>query len=246
MKKIISFEKELDFPSMIGEIKSISLDNSLEFVDKNNIDGKFIISGTYKMTEASTLEEEFKYDIPIEITLTETFDLENVKVSIDDFHYEIVNDDILKCNIDVLIDGIEEIDIEEEIIDNKDVRECDSNSEEKEIEIPKKKQEKEEEKEEVKEIEMKSEETKEEQKEIEAETKENEVETNENISSLFEALSTTEETYTTYSIYILRKEDTIEKIINKYNITKEELEDYNDLNNLEVGSKIIIPTTTNE
>ena len=33
MKKIISFEKDITFPSMIGEITSISLDHSLKFID---------------------------------------------------------------------------------------------------------------------------------------------------------------------------------------------------------------------
>ena len=78
MKKIISFEKELDFPSMIGEITSISLDNTLEFIDSNNIAGEFKISGTYKMTEASTLEEPFNYEIPVDITVVENFDLSSV------------------------------------------------------------------------------------------------------------------------------------------------------------------------
>ena len=31
--------------------------------------------------------------------------------------------------------------------------------------------------------------------------------------------------------------------MDKYNITKEELSDYNDLSNLEIGSKLVIPTT---
>ena len=220
MKKIISFEKELDFPSMIGEITSISLDNTLKFVDKSNIEGSFFVSGTYKMTEASTLEEKFNYDIPVEISLTEDFDLNDVDVSIDNFHYEILNDDILKCNISVLIDGIEEVLIEEEKEEQKE--------------------EKEEQKEEINIEENNNIITKE---ELKNEEEDDTVEEDKNISSLFETLSTSEETFTTYSIYILRKEDTIEKIMDKYKITKEELSDYNDLNNLEIGSKVIIPST---
>ena len=62
-----------------------------------------------------------------------------------------------------------------------------------------------------------------------------------NISSLFQVFENSEETFTTYSVYIIRKEDSIEKILDTYNVTKEELSEYNDLNNLEIGSKIIIP-----
>ena len=35
--------------------------------------------------------------------------------------------------------------------------------------------------------------------------------------------------------------DTIDKIIEKYNITKEELEKYNDLGDIKIGDKLIIP-----
>lgn len=273
MKKIVSFEKELDFPSMIGEITSISLDNNLDFIDQNTITGTFVISGSYKMTEASTLEEEFKYEIPVDITLAETFDLSSVKVAIDNFNYEVINDDILKCNIDVLIDGIEEIILEEELIneikdeeisaktgskeelsiqlETEEVRECDGDKmEDKELDV-----EKEDDEEtifpfkQISEVkELNKEETKKKKgddtviKKEELDINDDKDSSNKNISSLFEAFSSTEETFKTYSIYILRKDDTIETVLDKYSITREELSDYNDLENLEIGSKLVIPT----
>lgn len=270
MKKIVSFEKELDFPSMIGEITSIALDNNLDFIDQNTITGTFTISGSYKMTEASTLEESFKYEIPVDITLVETFDLSSVKVTIDNFNYEVINDDVLKCNIDVLIDGIEEIILEEELIDNiekkpdevismeelnlkevESVRECDGDKMEdkeldmekvdiqEEVEFPFKQIS------EVKEL-NKEQDDKKEGDDKEMKNEEKELDNNlegQNISSLFEAFSSTDETFKTYSVYILRREDTIETVLNKYSITREELSDYNDLENLEIGSKIVIPTS---
>lgn len=270
MKKIVSFEKELDFPSMIGEITSIALDNNLDFIDQNTITGTFTISGSYKMTEASTLEESFKYEIPVDITLVETFDLSSVKVTIDNFNYEVINDDVLKCNIDVLIDGIEEIVLEEELIDNieknsdevismeelnlkevESVRECDGDKMEdkeldmekvdiqEEVEFPFKQIS------EVKEL-NKEQDDKKEGDDKEMKNEEKELDNNlegQNISSLFEAFSSTDETFKTYSVYILRREDTIETVLNKYSITREELSDYNDLENLEIGSKLVIPTS---
>lgn len=270
MKKIVSFEKELDFPSMIGEITSIALDNNLDFIDQNTITGTFTISGSYKMTEASTLEENFKYEIPVDITLVETFDLSSVKVTIDNFNYEVINDDVLKCNIDVLIDGIEEIVLEEELIDNieknsdevismeelnlkevESVRECDGDKMEdkeldmekvdiqEEVEFPFKQIS------EIKEL-NKEQEDKKEGDDKKMKNEEKELDNNlegQNISSLFEAFSSTDETFKTYSVYILRREDTIETVLNKYSITREELSDYNDLENLEIGSKLVIPTS---
>ena len=61
------------------------------------------------------------------------------------------------------------------------------------------------------------------------------------VSSLFENINESEETYATYSVYILREEETVNSLIAKYKTTKEELESYNDLSNLTLGSKIIIP-----
>lgn len=270
MKKIVSFEKELDFPSMIGEITSIALDNNLDFIDQNTITGTFTISGSYKMTEASTLEESFKYEIPVDITLVETFDLSSVKVTIDNFNYEVINDDVLKCNIDVLIDGIEEIILEEELIDNTEkntdevisteelnlkemesVRECDGDKmEDKELDMEKADDQEEVEFpfkqiSEVKEL-NKEQEDKKEGDDKKMKNEEKELDNNlegQNISSLFEAFSSTDETFKTYSVYILRREDTIETVLNKYSITREELSDYNDLENLEIGSKLVIPTS---
>ena len=55
-----------------------------------------------------------------------------------------------------------------------------------------------------------------------------------------------EEAYRTYKIYIVREGDSLETILEKFNVTKEELEDYNDLNSITVGLKVIIPTNNNE
>ena len=55
-----------------------------------------------------------------------------------------------------------------------------------------------------------------------------------------------ENVYTTYKVYIVLENDTIEGICNKYNITKEELEKYNDLSNIKPKDKVIIPYIFNE
>jgi len=51
-----------------------------------------------------------------------------------------------------------------------------------------------------------------------------------------------EEAYRTYKVYIVRENDTLEKILDMFNVTKEELEDYNDLSTINAGLKIVIPT----
>lgn len=231
MKKTISFEKKIEFPSMIGEITSISLDNTLKFIDNYNIEGNFIVSGTYKLTEASRIEESFNYELPSEIILSEKLDITTAKIEIEDFYYEIENDYTLICYIEIRVEGVEEIEINEE-----DNIEQDNEIELEEIplkieniEVP--------EDELVRECDGDVKEYVEEEKErddnVNTETMQ--------VSSLFENITESEETYSTYTVYILREEETVTSLIGKYKTTKEELESYNDLSNLTVGSKIIIP-----
>lgn len=255
MKKTISLKKNLEFPSMIGEITAISLDHNLKFQDESNIAGEFKVTGNYKLTEASRLEEKFDYTIPVEIALTEKLDLSTTKISISDFYYEIENDDTMVCNIELKIEGVEIIEIKEEqpsiesikkeeitnkeddkMFNLKETRECDANINTEEKEIP----------------EMPNQSSEEEPNN---KTQEPSLETSQvsekeepakNVGSLFSSLDNSEETFSTYSVYILRQEETIQSLIEKYHVTKEELENYNDLSNLTIGSKIIIPSTTND
>ena len=202
MKKIISFEKKLEFPSMVGEITSIALEHTLEFKSPTLIEGAFLITGTYKLTEASCIEDNFNFKVPTEIMLTENIDITTGKITVDDFFYEIENDENLVCHIDVLVEGLEEIFIEEQPLQEierqvEEIRECDGD-ENKEIEIPHKEQ-REDVKEEIEELVLEE-------------------------QSLFSNLKDDEDTFTTYSIYIIRQDETIQTVLEKYKITKEELE----------------------
>ena len=47
--------------------------------------------------------------------------------------------------------------------------------------------------------------------------------------------------YTTYRVYILREDDHLETVIQKYGVTREQLEEYNQLGDLKIGDKLIIP-----
>ena len=240
MRQIVNIEKEIAFKTMLGEITSISLEDDLSFINDSEIEGNLIISGTYKMTEASTLEEEFNYKVPVEIMLTSTLEEEKRKVNINNFTYKIVNEEALLINVELLIEGLEKIEIkEEEILEDtnnvkeevrgesmdaiEDVNEVLSTNLEEEDSLPSMEDTKE-----VEEV-MKEEDT--------IDNKSKEV-----MNSIFESFANTEETYSTYSVYILRENETLDEVINKYKTTREELSEYNDLDNLRVGSKLIIPS----
>ncbi|MBR3116865.1 MAG: hypothetical protein IKF36_03210 [Bacilli bacterium] len=63
----------------------------------------------------------------------------------------------------------------------------------------------------------------------------------EEVTSVFDNFDDTDDTYVNYNVHIYREKDEINEIIKKYNTSKEELEEYNDLSNITLGSKIIIP-----
>ena len=231
MRQIINIEKEIAFKSMLGSITSISLEDDLSFINDNEIEGNLIIRGTYKMTEASTLEETFDYKIPVEIMLTTTLEEDKRKVDINNFTYKIVDEESLLINVELLIEGLEKIEIkpeEDEVRGDKEVLSTDLEEKNSLPSID-----------DTKEIE----EVIETSKDIDMTSNNNsDNKSKEVMNSIFESFANTEETYSTYSVYILRENETLDDIILKYKTTKEELIDYNDLDNLRVGSKLIIPS----
>ena len=258
MKQIISFEKEIAFKTMIGEVTSISLEHTLSFQGPSTISGDIIVSGTYKMTEASTLEEDFQYAIPVDIMLTKELEEDNRSITIHNFTYDIRNEDTLHLYIDVLVKGREVIELEEDEeeviepvreeqpkIDEEQVE--DTTNDNKELLTYIEVEESQKVIDNIINTDKKEEvviEDKKEEPVIKNDTQE-EIKTTTDtkvMNSIFSAFANTEETYTTYSVYLLRENDSIENIIENYGVTREELSYYNDLDNLNVGSKIIIPT----
>lgn len=267
MQKVISFDKNLEFKTMISEITSISLDQHLAFIDESSISGELVISGKYKLTAASRLEEDFIFHLPIEIVLTEKLEEATRKVTIEDFRYDIQEDDTLDCHVELLIEGVEIIDVDEEE-DTNDDRECvvdeltmeqliEDEDKSKNLVVEENTSKRECDNDMVDNIINSSEDLeanelnndslpveKESVSEVisTTEVSENSVE----VGSLFSSFKESDETFATYSVYIFRQNDTIEAVMDKYQVTKEELENYNDLSSLTIGSKLIIPTQSSE
>ena len=55
-----------------------------------------------------------------------------------------------------------------------------------------------------------------------------------------------EEKYVTYHVYPVTENDTLDKIMEKYHVTKEELSKYNGNLDIRVGDKLIIPSINND
>ena len=67
-----------------------------------------------------------------------------------------------------------------------------------------------------------------------------------NINNLTQNIINNENKYYTYKVYIVREGDTIDTICNKYNVKIEDLIDYNDIENISIGDKVIIPYINND
>ena len=61
------------------------------------------------------------------------------------------------------------------------------------------------------------------------------------ISNIFDSFTDDSDTTSTYHVYIVREGDTLEQIQDKYKTTLELLNQYNDLTEIKLGDKIIIP-----
>ena len=249
MKKIIPFEKELVFKTKVCEITAISIEHNYKMEVDDLITGNFLISGEYKMTEGSINREKFEYTIPFDIALDSRYDTNNIVVDIDDFNYSIINNDILKVRIVLYIDGdlIKNNNISETNLNDDKIAEHEESIKLKtDIEEPQIEKSINYDRKEEKELR----EDNDEQPEIELNIENINVNNNngEDVSkfknSLFNNLESGE-TYSTYHVYIVKEEDTIDKIMEKYNVSKEELSNYNDLNDIKPGDKVIIPTSYN-
>ena len=241
MKKIIPFKKEIVFKTNLAEITSISLEHSLHLEDAQLITGQFDISGEYKISDSSATTDIFSFQLPFDIEMDERYDMEGCAVDIHDFYYEIINNSILSVNIEVSIANFKErpvieeetlVEVKKEItpLEADMVREAVLETSITESDVKP-----------VIEIE---EPVLEEKRCIEEETIDDLP--GKRMDTLFSSFDETQETYTTYKIYIVREGDTLESILEKYSATRESLESYNNLSDLQLGTKLIIPAIAHE
>jgi len=252
MKKVIPFNKEIVFKTTIFEITDIEVTHELDIGSENMIEGHFLVNGKYKMSSSSTFEEAFQEQLPFVIEVDEKYDLKEAKVRINDFYFEIVNEDILKINIELELSDIsEKVELEEE----EELLERCYEEEEEKVEMLESDEMLEDEmlpelKEEVVEIAKTFPEVIEPidivdsaKSEMVSVNKKEQGITNKSISTMFPGVSEEEDTFKSYYIYIVRENDTIDEILNKYQTTREEVSEYNNLEDVKIGSKLIIPSS---
>lgn len=250
MKKVIPFSKEIPFQTKISEITDIEVTHNLEKTPFQSIEGSFLVKGTYKMYEASQIEEKFSYDLPFTIEVDERYDLSDLKIKISDFFFEIINDDTLKINVEVELSEVKERELEEELI----VERCYDEEEKEDKEDNKLPQPLEHIEQPIDIIEpidtLDYEEPQQIKIEPRIETKPNNTQKKDNnqtvITDIFPSISDDEDNYKAYYVYIVRENDTLDDILNRYQVSKEEAAEYNNLNEIRIGTKLILPYPKNE
>ncbi len=230
MNNIIEFKKDCIMKTYVSEITNISLTHDYKIMD-DTVEGYFDVVGEYKITKSSITNEEFSYTIPFTIALSSLIDKDTINLSINDFSYDIEKD-ILHLKISLSMDYNEiEIKEEENIVEEYKMEGMDLKNNEEEIEN----------KEDIIENEFHNELMDNYEKEVTIEEKK---ETEETINKVIDTIP--DSGFNKYKVYIMREEDTLESIMIKYNVKISDIKEYNDIENLKVGDKIVIPFIENE
>ena len=215
----IPFKKTIQFKSSIAEICSISLEHDISIND-NELLGDFLVTGEYKNLDVNVDTMPFEYVIPFRVNLDEDIIMDTLNYDIEDFTYEIENNDSLTVKIlfHVSADKKEPI-VSEDIFERNVIDEEDR-------------------------LNLIDEEEKETSKDtllseivVENDKEDEHIENSINIINS----NNIKEDYITYHIHITKANETLESIANDNKIEKEKLMELNDLQQVQIGDKIIIP-----
>lgn len=254
MRESIPYEKEIVFNTKIAEITSISLEYEANVLDED-IEGDFIVSGDYKIHELSVNKEPFKYRIPFSVSLTDDIIRDSIKYDINNFTYEIVDDDTLRVNISFGIDyelvkekvlkEEESIEKEDKLINREDKTDGVLQTKEDKASLELNNL--------LDDIELNN--TSSNKKVLDntfiqdsgvTEVKNTTLTDNTNKEVVLNNVSNALNTYVTYHIHVLSEGEDIDTIINKYKVNKDIIEEYNQGLEWVMGEKVIIPELQDE
>ena len=248
MKQVIPFYKEIVFKNTIANLTSISLEHTEKVVD-GEVSGEFIIFGDYKVHNDTTEKEDFKYKLPFTALIPDDVDVNTVHIDIADFRYEQIDNDVLRIDIDFSIEGDvrcfkDNQKLEDEVLDKLEAEDIDKYLDEQIDEV----------------LNIEDSISEEQRDEIVAEIikqKEDVLSLNDESDEIIEEVIKqkeevihekveTMEEYVTYHVHVVNNNDSIEKIIKLYNTNLDILNEYNDIKELKVGDKVLVPEYLNE
>ncbi len=255
MKEQCKFKESCAFKNNIAEITSISLECNYEVVE-NNVDGTFLIEGSYRTHELSINQDNYSFKLPFEYPLRDNCLKDSVNLNVIDFTYTTDEN-----NLNVEIEYEITYDVEQEITTKE---EFDRFLEEHEVEIVDLNEEQDDEEkvteylseeriipEEVEETPTVSDENKinEEEERVENIEINEEIESTSDVSvtnTIINNINEREDEYITYHVYICTDYDTLNSVADKFKVSVEILKSYNNVDNITSGMKIIIPSSNDE
>lgn len=248
----IPFESVLDFKTNISEITKMSLEHDFN-VNEGVVLGNFYISGEYRAHPVSINTDSFNFTLPFTVELRDDILLDTLEFNIEDFSYDVVDNNKLKVNIEYSLKA-EVKNLEEDLANFERVDESELESELAYIDSFLDENDKEEdikEQEELKNNEeekgdTKNEEVKEDDGRVEEEVKEEKKEIDRNMEeeekTVMDTIKDSDDTFVTYHIHIVSEEENMESICKKYNVSLSTIQDYNNnLDTISIGDKILIP-----
>lgn len=256
MKEQCKFKESCAFKNNIAEITSISLECNYE-VAENNIDGTFLIEGSYRSHELSINQDNYSFKLPFEYHLSDNCLKDTVNLNVADFTYTTDENNLnIEIEYEITYDVEQEITTKEEFdrfLEEHEVEIVDLNEEVTDEEkvseylseeriIPE---------EDLEETPSLNSENK---REIEEERVDNiqineDIQSNTNISvtnTIIDNINEREDEYITYHVYICTDYDTLNSIADKFKVSVEILKNYNNIDNIASGMKIIIPSSNDE
>ena len=219
MNITIPFSKDIPFKSKIAEICSISLEEDVSINEKELL-GDFIISGDYKNLDINVDTMPFNFVVPFSVELEKDIDLNTLKYEIYDFKYDVINEDSLKVLIsfhveaDVLVDkhaNLFEKPLEDDLIIEEQINEDENIIRDDSSD----------------------------NMNLDNQEENNDIREENKVSII--SSHDLEDDYITYHIHMVKINETIESISSEYKIDKDELIELNDITNINVGDKLIIP-----
>lgn len=217
MNCTIPFKKELEFKTTLGKIVSVSLEHEYT-INEDSLLGNFLVTGEYKTHELSVNNEPFSFEVPFEVSLPEKLNKDTLNMDIDNFTYKVIEPNKMEINIEFTLKG--------EKKEEEDPLELINDNNERTTE------------------ETKTEELNDNHSEsnlVEEETKKELRIDDEKQDNILSIASKSEETFVTYHIHLIKENETIESIMSQYQVSKDTLENYNDLSKFNLGEKLIIP-----
>lgn len=220
----IPFENTLEFNTSIYEITKMSLEHEFN-VNEGVVLGNFYITGEYRSHEVSVNKEPFKFTLPFTVELNERIDNDTLEFNIEDFSYDIVDDNKLKVNIEYSLEAEEKKEEREE--ESKDelfqkVEDADLDSEVKEIEEILAKEE----------VDSKKEDVSLEEERLSVEEE----------KTVMDTIAGEDDTFVTYHVHVVMESETLESICSIYNVPVSLIKEYNNVDSISTGDKILIPT----